>query len=114
MRARSAADVRTPFRLIYSVRTPADRYYIDELRQPSDGGLDVAYVYTRSTPEGWPAPPRRIAVTDLSQYGWPPEFAPSCFVCGPTGLVETVADKLTALGHDPRRIKTERFGPSGG
>jgi ferredoxin-NADP reductase len=36
------------------------------------------------------------------------------FVCGPTGFVETIADLLVAAGHDPHRVKTERFGPSGG
>jgi ferredoxin-NADP reductase len=36
------------------------------------------------------------------------------FVCGPTGFVETAADLLVGAGHDPRAIKTERFGPSGG
>jgi ferredoxin-NADP reductase len=36
------------------------------------------------------------------------------FVCGPTGFVEHVANLLVQLGHDPHRIKTERFGPTGG
>jgi ferredoxin-NADP reductase len=32
------------------------------------------------------------------------------YVCGPTGFVEHVADTLVGLGHDARRVKTERFG----
>jgi len=40
--------------------------------------------------------------------------APAIFVCGPTGFVTAAADLLTAAGHDPGRIKTERFGPTGG
>ena len=36
------------------------------------------------------------------------------YVCGPTPFVEAVAEALVTLGHDPRRIKTERFGPTGG
>ena len=116
IRARRAAGSRVPFRLVYSVRTPADRYYADELGHPQagDGGLDVTFVYTRETPDGWPRPPRRIGVADVNTGGWPPDFAPSCFVCGPTGFVETVANILVALGHDPRRVRTERFGPTGG
>jgi ferredoxin-NADP reductase len=47
-------------------------------------------------------------------HGWPAEFAPNCYVCGPTGFVETSADLLVELGHDPGRIRTERFGPTGG
>jgi ferredoxin-NADP reductase len=116
IRARRAAGSRTPFRLIYSVRTPADIYYAAELRSRArdDAGLDVTYVYTREAPEGWPEPPRRIGVAAVNAAGWPPDFAPQCFVCGPTGFVETVADILVALGHDPRRVRTERFGPTGG
>ena len=112
VRARAQAGTRQPFRLIYSARTPADVLYADELRRRvrDDGGLDVHHVYTRKTPEGWPAPPKRIDVAALNTYGWPPDFAPDCFVCGPTTFVETAADILVALGHDPRRIRTERFG----
>ncbi|MEQ4210370.1 ferredoxin reductase [Actinopolymorpha sp. B9G3] len=114
VRARRAAGSRTPFRLLYSVRTPADVYYADELRRLArdDGGLDVTYAYTRAAPDSWPVPPRRIGVADVNTAGWPADFAPACFVCGSTGFVETVADILVALGHDPRRVRTERFGPS--
>jgi ferredoxin-NADP reductase len=44
---------------------------------------------------------------------WPPE-QPLAFVCGPTSLVESVASTLVELGYDPLRVKTERFGASGG
>lgn len=116
LRARRAAGSRVPFRLIYSVRTEQDVYYADELRRRvrDDHGLDVFYVYTRQPPEAWPQPARRITVADLNTNGWPPALEASCFVCGPTGFVETVADILVALGHDPRRVRTERFGPTGG
>jgi ferredoxin-NADP reductase len=32
----------------------------------------------------------------------------------PTPLVEAVATALVDLGHDPTRVKTESFGPTGG
>jgi ferredoxin-NADP reductase len=35
------------------------------------------------------------------------------YVCGPTRLVENVANDLVALGYPTDRVKTERFGPSG-
>jgi ferredoxin-NADP reductase len=35
------------------------------------------------------------------------------YVCGPTGFVEAVAEGLVRLGHDPARVKTERFGATG-
>ena len=34
--------------------------------------------------------------------------------CGPTPFVESVATALVELGHEPGRIRTERFGPTGG
>ena len=112
VRQRAAAGSRQPFRLIYSVRTPADVYYAEELRRRvrDDAGLDVRLVHTRRTPEGWPDPPKRIDAAVLTSYGWPADFGADCYVCGPTPFVETAADLLVALGHEPRRIRTERFG----
>jgi ferredoxin-NADP reductase len=114
VRTRAAQGSRVPFRLMYSVRTPQDVYYADELRRRSrdDAGLDVRLVYTRQAPEQALEPAGRLGVATLNTHGWPAEFAPNCFVCGPTSFVETVADILVALGHDPRRVRTERFGPS--
>jgi ferredoxin-NADP reductase len=112
IRARGDLRGRQPFRLIYSARTPQDILYAPELarRVRDDPGLDVHFVYTRTTPEGWPEQPGRISVATLNTHGWPPDFAPDVFVCGPTSFVETAADILVALGHDPKKIRTERFG----
>jgi ferredoxin-NADP reductase len=115
IRARAAVGSRTPFRLLYSVRSPSEIIFADELRRRGrdDRGLDVTYLYTRSAPEDWRSSQgraHRITVADVNSAGWPPELRPACFVCGPTGFVETAADILVALGHEPRRVKTERFG----
>jgi ferredoxin-NADP reductase len=111
VRARRQAGARTPFRLVYSVRTPAELFYAEELRR-TEPGLDVTILYTREAPGGWPRPPGRLTGVDLGTDRGPAE--PDCFVCGPTGFVEAAAGILLTLGHDARRIKTERFGPSGG
>jgi ferredoxin-NADP reductase len=112
IRARGDVRGRQPFRLVYSARTPQDVLYAGELarRVRDDPGLDVKFVYTRKTPDGWPDPPGRLTVATLNTHGWPPDFAPDVFVCGPTSFVETAADILVALGHDPKKIRTERFG----
>ena len=112
IRARGLARAKQPFRLIYSVRTPQDAIYATELSRHvrDDPGLDVHVVYTRKAPEGSPNPPKRLDVATVNTHGWPPEFAPDCYVCGPTAFVETAADILVALGNDPKRIRTERFG----
>ncbi|MEU3188250.1 ferredoxin reductase [Streptomyces sp. NPDC006923] len=112
IRTRRSVVGPAPFRLLYSVRTPKDRYYVPELRP--DDGLDVTCLYTRSAPAGWPRPPGRLAATDETAFGRPAGPEPMCFVCGPTGFVELAAELLVAGGHDPDRIRTERFGPVGG
>jgi ferredoxin-NADP reductase len=116
IRTRAATGTQAPFRLVYSVRGPDDALYAAELaeRQRVDDGLGVGYVYTRTTPAGWPVPPGRIGAGALAAPGWAPDRNLAVFVCGPTGFVETTANLLVNAGHDPRTIKTERFGPSGG
>ena len=56
---------------------------------------------------------RRIDAVMLEEVGWRPGERPLAYVCGPTRLVEAVAGQLVALGHDPARVRTERFGPTG-
>jgi ferredoxin-NADP reductase len=50
----------------------------------------------------------------LREVAWPAEDGPLAFVCGPTSFVESVAAGLVELGYAPGRIKTERFGATGG
>jgi ferredoxin-NADP reductase len=116
VRQRRQSGSHVPFRLIYSARTRDDALFADELRHPSAvaDGLDISWVYTRAAPPGQPRPAGRLTLDDLSAHGWPADFAPRCYVCGPTGFVEFVADGLVTLGHDPDVIRTERFGPTGG
>jgi ferredoxin-NADP reductase len=116
IRSRTVTGTHSPFRLVYSVRGPDDALYAAELaeRQRRADGLGVEYVYTRTTPPGWPVPPERIGAGALTAPGWAPGRNPEVFVCGPTGFVEAVANLLVNAGHDPRTVKTERFGPSGG
>ncbi len=116
VRTRVAHASPTPVRLIYSTRTPDTVLYRDELRQAAAGDpqLRVDLVYTRGGPAGWSGPVGRLDASRLATLAWPPGAAPGCFVCGPTGFVEAVANLLVDQGHDPQRIRTERFGPSGG
>ena len=50
----------------------------------------------------------------LEEVGPPPGERPLLLVCGPAPLVEAVATALAHLGHGPSRVKTERFGDTGG
>ncbi len=100
------------FRLIYSVRSPAEVMYAPELADA--GGVDVQFIYTRQTPSGWPHAIGRLDAVRLAQLAYPASASPHVFVCGPTGFVEAVASTMVDLGHEPANIKTERFGPTGG
>ncbi|MGA8117380.1 MAG: ferredoxin reductase [Actinocatenispora sp.] len=115
IRARAAAHSPATFRLIYSARTPDDVYYADELhhRAHNDTGLHLSLLYTRAAPDTHTRTPHRISPDDLTDIPTPDDAARS-YICGPTGFVETVARMLVDRGHDPRTVRTERFGPSGG
>jgi len=116
IRHRIATGSDVPVRLLYSVRTPDDVIYRQELDRlaTSATGIDVIYTFTRAAPAGWTGYQRRIDSAILTEVGWPPESQPSTFVCGPTPFVETVANALVTRGYPPARIKTERFGATGG
>ena len=112
VRQRAADGDTVPTRLVYSARDWDDIIYRAELEQLSGDGLDVVYTLTRAQPTGWTGYSRRIDV-DLLREKTPQDLA-LAFLCGPTPFVETVAEALVELGHEPTRIKTERFGPTGG
>jgi ferredoxin-NADP reductase len=112
LRARRQSAATTPFRLVYSVRTPADAFYGAELAAADGEKVDL--LYTRSAPPGALRPASRLSRADLADLSWSGGVRPRCYVCGPTGFVEAVASLLLDLGHDPAHIRTERFGPSGG
>ncbi|WP_307807128.1 ferredoxin reductase [Naasia sp. SYSU D00057] len=109
VRARLRSDSTSPFRLLYSVRTPEDVFFRSEL-ESSGEGVEVTWAYTRTAPEGWPRSPGRVGRAELEERCFRPEDDPAVYVCGPTAFVESVASTLVELGHDARRIKTERFG----
>jgi ferredoxin-NADP reductase len=110
-RRRSGSDV--PARLLYSSRAPEDVIYRAELDAP-DEGLEVVHTLTRARPPGWSGYARRVDTEMLREVAWRAADDPLAFVCGPTSFVETVAAGLVGIGYAPGRIKTERFGATGG
>lgn len=111
LRAHSAAGSAAPMQLLYSLSTPDDAFFRDELSRPSPNVL-TAWHYTRTAPPGWPHPPHRLTAEDLKKKVLPPEKGPLTYICGPTGFVETVSRTLINLGHAANYIRTERFGGS--
>ncbi len=116
LRHRAARASAVPARLLYSSRSIEDVIYRNELdRLAADAsGLAIADTLTRAQPPGWSGYGRRIDAAMLAEFAWSPQERPLIYVCGPTPLVELVAQSLVQLGHEPARIKTERFGPTGG
>ena len=113
LRHRAARESTVETRTLVSVRRLEDAIYRAELLAlgPRDG-LDIRWTYTRSPPPdpaGWSG---RVSAAMLAELGPPPEAAPRVFVCGATGFVEHAATLLVDAGHDPLRIRTERFGPT--
>jgi ferredoxin-NADP reductase len=112
-RHRRLSGGEVPARLVYSARTLDDVIYREEL-EAADPGLDVILTLTRSRPPGWTGRSGRVDADLLADVAWPAADAPLAFVCGPTSFVEAVAAGLVDLGYDPARVKTERFGATGG
>jgi ferredoxin-NADP reductase len=113
-RRRVGSDI--PVRLLFSSRSYEEIIFREELEwlAAEDETLEVIRTLTRSAPDGWQGYDRRIDQAMLNEVAFPTQERPLAFVCGPTPLVEAVATALVELGHDPARVKTERFGPTGG
>jgi ferredoxin-NADP reductase len=116
LRHRRGIGLRTPAVLLFSVRTPDEVIYQAELEAmaQADPTFTLLLDYTRQAPANWTGYQRRIDAAMLAEIAGRFTTAPQCFVCGPTGLVESVANGLQAAGLPPESILTERFGPSGG
>jgi ferredoxin-NADP reductase len=113
LRHRAARGAAVPVHLLVSARSPDDALYRGELAtlEPREG-LRIEHTYTREPPPGWTGWSGRVDAAMLADVS--PGRDARCFVCGPTPFVEAVNDLLVAGGHDPREIRAERFGPTGG
>jgi ferredoxin-NADP reductase len=114
IRTRDAAASDAETRLLLSSRRWDDVIYRDELGRLHGDGVSVVHTLTRSQPPGWTGYTRRVDAEMLAAVGPGPAELPRIFVCGSTPFVEAVAEALVQLGHEPHRVKTERFGPTGG
>ena len=113
LRQRKRIGATTPTRLLYSARSLADVIYREELDRYRDG-VEVIYTLTRSHPLAGAVHTGRVDAALLADVAWPVSQHPLTFVCGPTSFVETVATGLVGLGYPAGRVKTERFGATGG
>jgi len=115
LRHRAAQHATLPARLLYSSRSVEDVIYRDELDglARSDGAFEVFYTFTRQPPTGWTGYRRRIDAAMLGEVIKPFDKRARVYVCGPTLLVEAVANALVQMQLPIEHIRTERFGPTG-
>ena len=103
--------------LIHAARTTAERAFMEELLSESHGlesGLRVISLISQPTPneeqgvhyslEGRLNPEILQALLPLDDY--------ECFLCGPSGFMQSAYDMLRGLGISDQRIHAESFGPA--
>jgi ferredoxin-NADP reductase len=114
LRHHAASNGAVAVRLLYSSRAMSDVIYHDELlRFCAHDEVDIRFALTREWPQGWQGHRGRIDRQLLDEVAGAPSDEPLIYVCGPSGFVEIVASGLVENGHEPSRIRTERFGPTG-
>ena len=114
LRHRAAAHSSVPARLLYSSRSLGEVIYRDDLnRLAAYDEVDFRLTLTREWPAEWKGHRGRVDKELLAEVAWAKEDRALTYICGPTGFVEAAANNLVELGHDPGRIKTERFGATG-
>ena len=115
LRHRVAQHSTVPARILYSSRTAEDVIYRDELdgMAAGDREFEVLYTFTRQPPAGWTGYRRRIDPAMLAEVIKPFDKRARVYVCGPTLLVEAVANALVQMELPIEQIRTERFGPTG-
>jgi ferredoxin-NADP reductase len=115
LRHRAGKGPLLPTRLLYSARSLDDVIYRKELeeRAANDPTLEVILTLTRIQPPDWKRYARRVDVPMLREVAAPLGTPAIAYVCGPTMLVEAVANYLLEIGFAPEHVLTERFGPAG-
>jgi ferredoxin-NADP reductase len=114
LRHRRAIGARNPTTVLYSVRRVEEAIYREELErlaQQQPNAVDLRFTFTRQAPSGWAGYQRRIDRAMLTEVLSGFTTHPQCFVCGPSEMVEQVANTLVELGVPPDILRTERFGP---
>jgi NAD(P)H-flavin reductase len=110
LRAMMQRALRLPHRnigLFYSVRTPDEFAYEQELRGLANAGeIELRQTVTRAS-DDWTGPRGRLNRDALEELVHDP--ATLCFICGPPALVDEMPKILAELGIPPERIKIEEW-----
>lgn len=102
------ATVSGVFRLLYSARTPLDFAYRRELcGMARRGAIELTLTATRDVTGAWRGERGRITTAQLAALV--DHTATTCFVCGPSSMVDEVPRMLRDLGIDRGRIRVEEW-----
>jgi ferredoxin-NADP reductase len=94
--------------LIYSVRSPDEFAYQQELEQlAAEGRVDVRMTVTREGVAGWLGPRGRIDAKLVQSVLKTTETR--CAICGPPAMVNDVTGLLTSAGISSEKILMETF-----
>jgi ferredoxin-NADP reductase len=96
-------------RLMYSLRTPADLIYREELmRWVREGRVELTLTATRGSDPDWPHGTGRFTREAVlkSLEG----LDPLCFLCGPKEMLLQTQAWLLEAGLDRKRVKREAWG----
>jgi len=99
-------------KFIYSVRTPHDIIYKDELEKIKKSNLDFDYIVTVTRPNSehdWKGRIGRIN-EDLLKQNIKDIEGSLCFLCGPKEFVHSIVEVLESLGAKKEQIKTDVWG----
>ena len=113
LRARPADG--PPFRLVYSAREPDDVIYREELRgaREAGGASTSATSSPAGRPTATPRPAGRLRGRRPRRGRVDRRRRAHLLRLRPDGFRRGRGHRSPAAGHDPARIRTERFGPSG-
>lgn len=94
--------------LFYSVRTPDEFAFEEELRALARAGeIELRQTVTRAAESDWSGARGRLDRTALQELVHDPETL--CFICGPRGLVDAMPKVLEEMGIPPGRIRIEEW-----
>lgn len=100
-----------PRHLLYTVRSPDDIAWPDELRRWTEehGGTAVVTV-TRAVEARWTGRRGRIDLALVRQVIG--TTCPLCFLCGPPSMVEDLTHLLSQIGVPADHVRTEQWSPA--
>ena len=110
-----ATGPEVPVSMVYSSRSWSELIYRDELLRDADTHekFELRFALTREWPDDYAGHTGRIDRPLLEMAIGAVAEMPLVYICGPNAFVEAASGWLVEIGHDPGRIRTERFGPTG-